>query len=82
MDDCHSGCKQKLLKETLLPTGFQWMAHEWLLVNSGNLYNYDWIMNTLGFKASVSTSEFCFVLVEFMKTISQHYVRRKHYMIL
>jgi hypothetical protein len=82
MDDCQSGCKQKLLKETLLPTGFQWMAHEWLLVNSGSLYIYDWILNPLGFKTSVSSSEFCFVLVEFMKTISQHYVRRKHYMML
>jgi hypothetical protein len=72
MDDCHSACRQKLLKETLLPTGFQGMAHEWLLVDSGSLYNYDWIMNILGFKTSVSTSEFWVVLDEFMKTISQH----------
>jgi hypothetical protein len=48
MDDYHSGGKQKLLKETLLPTGFQWMVHELLLVNSGSLYIYHLIINTLG----------------------------------
>jgi hypothetical protein len=65
MDDCHSGCKQKLLKDTLLPTGFQWMVHEWLLVNSGSLY----IDNEYCWLSSIRTSEFCFVFIEFMKIV-------------